>query len=139
MSKSIRGVILHNQNILLIRRKTDKGIYYVLPGGHAEPNETDEETCKREVKEETNIDVTIKEKVYTLQEGEHHKSIYYLCEMVDEKDATDIKLIGEELKRNKKGNYYKPVWLNIKQLEKITLYPKKMIQIIGNITLTKFS
>ena len=57
--------------------------YWILPGGGIEPGETEEDCVKREMKEETNLDVRI---ISVLQEDLFHKdSVYrsfktYLCE-----------------------------------------------------------
>jgi len=55
--------------ILLIKRDTlpFKG-YWALPGGRMEPNEPVEQTCIRETKEETGLDVEI-----VLKIGEYHE------------------------------------------------------------------
>lgn len=45
------------QKVLLTRR-TDNGLW-CLPGGHMEPGESAAETCIREVKEETGLDVRV--------------------------------------------------------------------------------
>jgi 8-oxo-dGTP diphosphatase len=57
------------EKILLVKRDTVpfKG-YWALPGGRMDPGETIEQTCMREVKEETGLDVTIIRKV-----GEYHE------------------------------------------------------------------
>ena len=46
-----------NTEILLIRHI--KSGYWSFPKGHVEGNETEEETARREIKEETNVDVLI--------------------------------------------------------------------------------
>ena len=52
-------IILQDDKILVERRAlhkaTDPGIV-VIPGGHVEPGETLEEACKRELKEELDLD-----------------------------------------------------------------------------------
>lgn len=55
------GCIVFNKNneILLVRHNAG---HWGLPKGHVEENETEVETAKREVKEETNIDVEINPK-----------------------------------------------------------------------------
>lgn len=46
-----------NTELLLI--KNANGGHWSFPKGHVEPNETEEETAKREIMEETSIDVII--------------------------------------------------------------------------------
>ncbi len=52
-------IILQDDKVLVERRAlhkaTDPGIV-VIPGGHVEPGETLEEACKRELKEELDLD-----------------------------------------------------------------------------------
>jgi len=50
------AIIVKNGKILLIKRDHDpfEG-YWALPGGYIDFNETAEQACKREVKEETNM------------------------------------------------------------------------------------
>lgn len=68
--KTATAIILYSESeILLIKRDTlpFKG-YWALPGGRMEIGETVEQTCVREVKEETGLDVEI---VFKL--GEYHE------------------------------------------------------------------
>lgn len=55
---TIDAVIIKNNKVLLIKRgaEPDKGLWGV-PGGYVGWDETTEDTVKREVKEETNLDV----------------------------------------------------------------------------------
>ena len=60
--KSCGAIIRRNDEILLIKEYND---YWGKPKGHMEKGETEEETAIREIKEETNLDVSInKEKRY---------------------------------------------------------------------------
>lgn len=54
------GVIVTNKNgeVLVGKRKGSHAPYYSIPGGHLELGETFEETAMREIKEETNLDIT---------------------------------------------------------------------------------
>jgi len=53
------GVVFHDNGVVLIRRKNEpfKG-QYALPGGFAEIGETIEDACRREMKEETGLDIS---------------------------------------------------------------------------------
>jgi 8-oxo-dGTP diphosphatase len=68
--KTATAIIPYPDNkILLIKRDTlpFKG-YWALPGGRMDPGEVVEQTCVREVKEETGLDVTLMRKM-----GEYHE------------------------------------------------------------------
>ena len=57
------GIIIHNGKILLAQRKKGKALEFKweLPGGKLEPNETLEECLTRELIEELNLAVDIKQ------------------------------------------------------------------------------
>jgi len=55
-----QGMIIQDHKILLIRHQHSTGIsYWVIPGGGIEGPETEEECVIREMKEETNLIVTV--------------------------------------------------------------------------------
>jgi ADP-ribose pyrophosphatase YjhB (NUDIX family) len=79
-----QGAIIRAHQILLIRhREKETGrSYWILPGGGIEPGETEEECIRREMKEETNLDVRV---TSLLDEFSRQDSVYrsfktYLCE-----------------------------------------------------------
>jgi 8-oxo-dGTP pyrophosphatase MutT (NUDIX family) len=51
-------VVFDGDGRILLHRRTDNG-YWGLPGGSIETGETAEQTCVREVKEETGYDVAV--------------------------------------------------------------------------------
>ena len=69
--KSCGAVVFDNDKVLVIKQKAG---HWGFPKGHVEGNETEIETAKREIKEETNLDVEINEKTryvesYSPKEG----------------------------------------------------------------------
>jgi 8-oxo-dGTP pyrophosphatase MutT (NUDIX family) len=56
-----QGAIVRNHSILLIRQRENESgrSYWILPGGGIEPGETEEDCVRREMKEETNLDVQV--------------------------------------------------------------------------------
>lgn len=56
-----QGAVIHDDHILLIKHlHYESGReYWVLPGGGREEDETEEECVKREIKEETNLEVVV--------------------------------------------------------------------------------
>ena len=79
MSRIIRyqGAIIRNDHILLIKHReyASGRDYWVIPGGGREDGEPEEECVKREVKEETHLNVTVKQLL--LDEPGHPNEPYY--------------------------------------------------------------
>lgn len=115
-----RAIIIDGDEVLLMfRRKIKNGIvkeYYAIPGGGQEENETLEECTKREIKEEFNLDVEIKD---FLGKVEDDKNIGYIYK------ANIIggifKLGGEELEHNSEENYYEVRKIKIKDIDKYNI------------------
>ena len=68
MNRNVRyqGAIIRENHILLLRQRifpTGK-LCWIFPGGEIEPGETEEECVRREMKEETNLDVKVKELLF---------------------------------------------------------------------------
>ena len=80
--KASRGIILKDDNIILIHRIKNNKEYYVFPGGGLEKGETKEQCILREVKEELGIDIKIIKYLYRL-ESEKDIEYYFLCEYLN--------------------------------------------------------
>lgn len=62
-----RGVLVRENKVLCIENKIPREGYYDLPGGGIEEGETPFDTCKREFKEETGINVVAADYKGTLE------------------------------------------------------------------------
>ncbi|WP_197086609.1 NUDIX domain-containing protein [Sphingobacterium sp. IITKGP-BTPF85] len=62
MTKVLCGLIIKDQQILICRRKPEKSLggYWEFPGGKLEEGETYEECLAREIQEELDLRVTVK-------------------------------------------------------------------------------
>jgi ADP-ribose pyrophosphatase YjhB (NUDIX family) len=97
--------------ILLVRRgKPPRALAWTIPGGHLEPGETLAEAIRREVKEETSLDVRVVEETEVVEltgEGFHYRIHEHLCLPMDRgaspvpgDDACEARWVGpEELER----------------------------------------
>lgn len=82
---TVDGVILYRGGVVLIKRKHEPfKDFYALPGGFVEYGETVEEALKREMKEETGLDVRILKLVGVYSDPGrdprgHTVSVAFLC------------------------------------------------------------
>jgi ADP-ribose pyrophosphatase YjhB (NUDIX family) len=81
MSRTTRyqGVIIRNDQILLIKQyiNREESECWALPGGGREEGETEEECVKREIKEETNLDVFVEKLLLNIPGNTHNFYPFY--------------------------------------------------------------
>ena len=82
--KSCGCIVIENRRVLLIQQTSEK---WGFPKGHVEHDESEEETARREVKEETNIDVEVNTKKrytmhYTTDKGKYKEVVLFLAKKV---------------------------------------------------------
>jgi ADP-ribose pyrophosphatase YjhB (NUDIX family) len=112
------AIIIRNGKLLLFHRQKPGRDYYSLPGGGVELEESFEEACIREVKEETGLDVLairLVSRYITLEKEEN----YYLTEVTPGEPV----LGGAEAKRQSPDDSYTFLWVEATQLENINLLP----------------
>ena len=71
-------MLVRGKKILLVRHRKHNRTYWVLPGGRVEYGETIEQTAKREMKEETNLNIKLNKLVFvdeTITENKHRHVI----------------------------------------------------------------
>jgi 8-oxo-dGTP diphosphatase len=112
------AIIIRDGKVLLIHRQKPGKDFYVLPGGGVDLEESFEEACIREVKEETGLDVLaihLVSRYITLEKEEnyYHTSVT-LAEPV---------LGGAEAQRQSVGDSYTFFWADAVQLESLNLIP----------------
>ena len=56
---SAKAIVIHDEQLLAIRKRDSDGIYYILPGGGQEVGETLIDAVKRECMEEANLNVLV--------------------------------------------------------------------------------
>jgi len=120
MSKAARAIIIENNQILVMQRDKNGLQYFTLVGGGVKEGEALEDAVKREVKEETGLDITSTRLVYIEELPEPYQEQYtYICEVAPHGDVK-IQDTSEEAYMNKIGlNMHTPAWINLKVFEKI--------------------
>lgn len=103
---TVDGVILYKGGVVLIKRKNEPfKDHYALPGGFVEYGETVEEALKREMKEETGLDVRILRLVGVYSDPNrdprgHTVSVAFLClgegELKAGDDAKEVHVVPIE-------------------------------------------
>jgi len=112
------AIIIRNEKLLLIHRQKPGRDYYVLPGGGVDLEESFEETCIREVKEETGLDVLalcLVSRYITLEKEEN----YYFTKVTPAEPV----LGGAEAERQSPEDSYTFLWVEAAQLESLNLLP----------------
>lgn len=125
------ALIMCERKILVIHRRKPNQEYYVYPGGHLKQNESVEEGLKREIKEETGININ-KNKIYFINEIEQEdfgpeKSFFVELDLFPKKvfDSNPEETHGLS----------KLLWLSIEDAKKLkNLYPRGLIDLV----LTKY-
>lgn len=124
-----RGIVMHDSQLLVIKRVKAGQTYYVLPGGHAEPNETITATCTREVLEETGVNVRPFRALYKYWYEDTHGrgngyQTFFVCEYLNgEPHKTDAE---EYTQPNRITGSYDPQWLPLSQVKDADLRPAVM-------------
>ncbi len=118
------GIIIHDNQLLVIYRKKNDTQYYTFPGGTVEDCESTESCALREVFEETSIHATIKNLVYQV-EIQHNDNIkheyFYVAEYIS--GTPKLQLSSVEAARSSNNNIYRPMWMPLDKLKDIPLYP----------------
>jgi len=115
--KAVKALIQYRDKFLLLKKEDFIGGEYELPGGRKKPQEDDELALKREVKEETGLDIKVIKllNLWSLdlpEKGIHLDGKTYLCESFSDKVKTSEEHSGyiwatkEELRK-----YNIPLWL----------------------------
>jgi 8-oxo-dGTP pyrophosphatase MutT (NUDIX family) len=124
-----RAVILHRGKILFFHRINNGSEYYILPGGHIEAGESEEEALLREIKEETGFKAEIDRKLWVLEnpadKSKHH---FFLITKISGK----LRMGRDEIMKTTDKNKYILEWHSLKEVPSLRIFPEpvknKMIE-----------
>lgn len=119
MKKAVRAIVIHNNNLLVMRRDKFGKRYYTLIGGHVELGESTEKALLRELHEETRLHVANPRLVFIEHSPQPYGDQYvYLLDYVS--GVPMLHEDSDEVSINKGGeNIYTPMWIPISELPKL--------------------
>lgn len=132
MERKIRNsakALIIKEGKMLVSKINDNGdVFYIMPGGGQEPEETLEEAVKREVEEEFGIIVKPQSLELVIEgvtgESFHRVDLVFLCKFI--KEIPNAKIISDH-------NQIGFQWLPIENLMNEPLYPSKLRKQIMNL------
>lgn len=133
---SAKGIIHHDNNLLLTKNQDDEGYFYLFPGGGQDHGEALNDAVKRECLEETGYVVDIGPLVFvrdyigknhehaSFDHSVHQVEFYFLCKLENTLKAAqpvepDEHQVGIE-------------WITLDKLESLRIYPKAIVPILLN-------
>lgn len=127
MRTSARAIIIQNGELLTMFRHREKDgkvkEYYVIPGGGREEGEKLEDTVKRELQEEMNVEIKVLGYLGKREDDETCAN-YFHCQIIN---GTPI-LGGEELDRMNKANFYEPRFVSISEIDSLDMNGKEFVK-----------
>jgi 8-oxo-dGTP diphosphatase len=120
-------ILVKEDKILLVKHSKYGREYWLLPGGGLEYGETIETCAKRELKEETNLEIELGELVLVNESipPDKHRHVLNLCYWA--------RFIGGELKVGKDGVLIDAMFIPINKLPDLMIFPnlkKEIIEIL---------
>jgi 8-oxo-dGTP diphosphatase len=124
-----RAIVIRNHHIALIKRHREGRIYYVVPGGGMETGENPEQTAIRESREELGLVVVI-DRLLAKVVFHGRDQYYYLARVTGGHFGTGK---GPEMtgKYPPERGTYTPVWVPLKDIEKINLFPPSIAELLS--------
>ena len=125
-----RAIIIRNRHIALIKRQRDGHTYYVIPGGGMETGETPEQTAIRESREELGLNISI-DRLLAKVIFHGREQFYFYARVTGGHFGTGK---GPEMtgKYPPERGTYTPVWVPLKDLERINLFPPSIAQLVAD-------
>jgi ADP-ribose pyrophosphatase YjhB (NUDIX family) len=74
----VTGVVLRGDDILVVRQRVDDDRHWSLPGGTWERGESLAEACRREVREETGLEVHVGELLYVAEVADRSPPLLHI-------------------------------------------------------------
>lgn len=117
MRRAARAIVIRNDELLVIDRDKFGKQYLTLPGGRIEMGEQPEEAIRRELREETGLEIGACRLVFVEEAGDPYGTQHiFLCEYIN--GEPKLSESSEEAAINKLGqNIHTPKWVAINNLD----------------------
>lgn len=136
-SYRIAGICVYNGKVLLQTAPDDDG--YAFPGGHSSFGETNEETLKREFKEEIGADISVGDLKWVaevfFQWGNkpcHQICLYYMID-IESMDTPKNGIFEAKENINGKNFVLTFEWIPIDEIKNIKIYPANAAKLLKNL------
>lgn len=140
MAQSARAIIIEGGKLLVMKREKEGSVYYTLVGGRVNEGEDITDAVKREVREETGLEVTSARYVFYEGHADPYSQQYiFLCEVMP---AGDMKLqeASEEALLNRFGtNMHEPLWVAVQSFERLPFRTPQLQKAIADSLRNGFS
>jgi 8-oxo-dGTP diphosphatase len=117
--RQYKGVL---EVLLMQRYKPERGVYYVVPGGSLEPNETLEQGAARELLEETNLGFVLGAKLYESCNPQSQRLAHYYIAQHQSGEPCLSQSAPESALQHLE-NHYAPTWVQLEQVAALPLFP----------------
>ncbi|MBA4319539.1 MAG: DNA mismatch repair protein MutT [Flavobacterium sp.] len=124
MQKRVRGILINDRTIVIIKRVKKYETYYVFPGGGVKKDEDLIQALKREIKEELGVDADVEKLLIEKRfdkSGVDQIEYFYLCKITGGPLGTGD---GPEYQaENKYEGTHEPIQLPISDIKDLNLLP----------------
>ena len=133
----VAGIVIQENSILVIQHIKNEKKYWLVPGGGVDWGESLEEALIREYKEETNLDIEVKDFLFFSEaispdKNKHVINLYFLVK---------IKNDSETMKIGNETNLSDLKYVSKEEIQNIKLYPnikEQLMKILNNEKMTPY-
>lgn len=126
MRRAVRAIVFKDNQLLVMKRNKFGKEYYTLPGGGISIGEVPEQTLRREMHEETGVQIGSARPVFIEQPGDPYGLQYiYLCDYLGGEPALNPNSLEAKISTLGK-NLYEPMWLPVDQLEAVNFLSERL-------------
>jgi 8-oxo-dGTP diphosphatase len=123
------AIVIHGNEIALIKRRREGRLYYVFPGGQLEDKESPEQAVVREVEEELGLKVDVERLMVTVLHR-NKMQYYFLTRITGGKFGTGIGPEMQGLYPPERGSY-RPVWMPLANILKENVVPREVAEFVA--------